>query len=321
MMNMTIRSLLSLAAAAAVAGTLASCTEDGGQAAADDMVLRLGTGDILTRVSGSGLQQTQFLRDEKVSIFLAENVGGTATTSGDGVTAYDQPLVYTANGNGGLSFYTSGGTWNVLEPQYWPASGRGLFIYGVYPSDAASSYDGTCTFSVKTDQSTEAGYKASDLMTGAPSQNPAARTEQNVQVKFTHRLTKIDISLTAGDGFADSDLSSAVVYITNTLTGVTFSASGASLGAAVGEAADIKVCTGTAGSAIIVPQTVSSGTSFIKVIAGGGSYVYSLSSDITFAGGGAYTYNITVNKTGLSVTSNIAAWTTGGTASGSATLE
>ena len=318
-MNMTIRSLFSLAAAAAVAGTLASCTEDGGQAAADDMVLRLSTENILTRVSGSGLQQTQFLSSEKVSIFLAENVGGTATTSGDGVTAYDQPLVYTADGNGGLSFCRDD-SGSVLEPQYWPASGRGLFIYGVYPSDAASSYDGTCGFSVKTDQSSEAGYKASDLMTGAPSQNPVVRTEQNVQVKFTHRLTKIDISLTAGDGFVDSDLSSAVVYITNTLPEVTFSANGASLGTAAGDAADIKVCTGTAGSAIIVPQTVSSGTGFIKVVAGGGSYVYSLSSDITFAGGGAHTYNITVNKTGLSVTSNIAAWTTGGSTSGSATM-
>lgn len=309
-----------LASAAAVV-MLASCSKDGAEAA-DDMVLRLSAENILSRVSGSGLQLTQFASGEKVAVFLAENVDGTATTGGDGVTVYDQPLKYTADGSGGLEFYSTGGTWSVRKPQYWPESGRGLFIYGVYPADAAASHDGENIFSVQTDQSSADGYKASDLMTGAPAQNPAARTVQKVQINFNHLLTKIDVSLTAGDGFAEDDLSSAAVYITNTLPSVRFSADGETFGTVTdGDRIDIKVCSGTAGAAIIAPQTVSAGTAFIKVVVGGGTYVHKLTSDVTFAGKSAYTYNITVNKTGLSVTSNIIAWTTGGTTSGSATLE
>lgn len=325
MMNMTVKSIFTLAAAAA-AMMSASCSKDGGRAEAGDLQLRLSTGKILagTRASGEGLQLTQFASGKKVDIFLAENVDGTATTSGSGVTSYEQPLSYTADGSGGLTLYSEdGGSSATIVPQYWPASGKGLFIYGVYPSGAASSISGTATFTVQADQSSPDGYNASDLMTGAPSQNPATRTASYaVKLNFTHRLTKVDISLTEGDGFTSGDLASAKVYIVNTLPSVTFSADGATFGEAQGSATDILVCSsGTEGSAIIVPQTVTSGTGFIKVAVGGGSYVYKLASGVTFEGGRAYTYSIKVNKTGLSVASDIAAWTSGGTSGGSATLE
>ena len=292
-----------LLAAAALA--FAACGNDETDNWNGEIRLRSGLDVQQTTRATTAIQATQFESGENIDVYITEATTGTATTT------YDSPLVYTVGDGGALS---------TTKQPYYPSSGNGVNIFAVYPK-GTSLTSGSGSFTIKEDQSDDANYKASDLMTGAPSQNPVVRTEQNIQVKFTHRLTKIDISLTAGDGFADSDLSSAVVYITNTLPEVTFSANGASLGTAAGDAADIKVCTGTAGSAIIVPQTVSSGTGFIKVVAGGGSYVYSLSSDITFAGGGAHTYNITVNKTGLSVTSNIAAWTTGGSTSGSATME
>ncbi len=306
--------------AAAASSMLAACNKESGREADGDLQLRLSSETILaeTRVSGEGLQLTQFADGEKVAIFLAESVNGSAATSGTGVTLYTQPLKYTA-GTGSLTLYQDGST--TIVPQYWPTSGNGLFIYGVYPATAASSISGQNSFSVTADQSTDAGYKASDLMTGAPTQNPANRTTSVVSIKFTHRLSKINISLIEGEGFATGDLSSASVSIINTLPSVEFAADGSALGEADGSAKEINVCSGTSGSAIIVPQKVTSGKDFITVTVGGGSYVYKFNSDVTFEGGKAYTYNITVNKTGLSVESEIGAWTEGGSSSGAATLQ
>ncbi len=300
--------------AAAVTAMFTACSND--NSPVDDGQLRLSTANTIinTRAADQSLQLTQFADKEKVGIFLVESVSGTATTGGN-ATTYDQPLEYTADGKGGLT--------NV---QYWPTSGNGLYIYGVYPSaaaTAAAAYNATgVEFTVESDQSTDAKYKASDLMTGAPESNPVARTADAVKLTFTHLLTKVNINLTAGVGFETSDLSDAEVSILNTLPTTTFSVQSTTVGAASGTAGDIKVCTGKTGSAVIVPQKVEANTGFIKVEVGGGSYIYKLEKETTFAGQTEYTYEITVSKTKLEVESSIKAWTSGGdTTSGTATLD
>ena len=313
-----MRTSLSFLAVAALL-TMASCSDDEVTGGGSRHLLRLSTANIIseTRATGtdSELQLTQFASGSKVAIFLVEDVKGTATASGDNVTKYDQPLEYTANGSGGLTPGTA---------QYWPTSGNGLHIYGVYPYSAVSTtttHNSTgISFSVKDDQSSNDNYNASDLMTGAPSSNPVTRTSSAVEVKFTHLLSKININLTKGDGFNEGDLNSAKVYIQNTKPTTTFNVQNTTLGTASGTATDITVCTGTKGSAIIVPQTIESGTAFIKVVVGGGEYIYKLASATTFEGKTQYTYNITVAKTGLTVTSTINAWAGSSSSSGTASL-
>ncbi len=304
--------------AAAVTAMFTACSND--NSPVDDGQLRLSTANtIINTRAAQNLQLEQFDNNEKVGIFLVESVkSGESTapaTSGDNVTTYKQPLEYTADGEGNLS-----------NTQYWPTSGNGLYIYGVYPSAAATAagaYNNeNVTFTVNSDQSTDANYKASDLMTGVPTENPVARTADAVKLTFTHLLTKVNINLTAGVGFETSGLSDAVVSILNTLPTTTFSVQGTTVGDATGTAGEIKVCTGKTGSAVIVPQTVSNSTDFIKVEVGGGSYIYKLGADVEFKGQTEYTYNITVSKTELKVTSSIKAWTSGGdTTSGTATLD
>ena len=316
---MKTNSFLFLAAASSM--MLAACSKDNGQLI-DDGQIRLSTANVIseTRSTDQSLQLTQFANGEKVGIFLVENstnsTTGSQLTSGDNVTVYNSgsPLEYTANGEGGLS---------ITNAQYWPTSGNGLFIYGVYPSSSASAYTETAKeFSVKTDQSTDANYKASDLMTGVPASNPVSRTTSAVPLTFKHLLTKVNITLTAGAGFSSSDLASAEVYILNTKPTTTFSVASQTIGDASGSAQEITVCTGTAGSAIIVPQTLNANTNFIKVEVGGGAYIYKLAAQTSFSASSVYTYSITVNKTGLEVSSSITGWTSVGTAtSGTATLQ
>ena len=317
-----MRTSLSFLAVAALL-TMASCSDDevtGGGGSRH--LLRLSTANIIseTRATSQELQLTQFANGSRVAIFLVEDVSGTATASGDNVTTYTQPLEYTADGSGNL---------NPAEnnKQYWPTSGNGLHIFGVYPYSAVSTtttYASTgIKFSVKSDQSEAADYNASDLMTGAPSSNPVTRTSDAVQVKFTHLLSKININLSKGDGFTDTELSSAKVYIQNTKPTTTFNVQNTTLGNADGTATDITVCTGTTGSAIIVPQAIANGTAFIKVVVGGGSYIYKLGSESSteFKSSTQYTYNITVAKTGLTVTSTINAWAGNSSSSGTASLQ
>ena len=292
---------------------LIACNKENRQVI-DDGQLRLSTENTIQeslKSTAQDLQLTQFANNEKVAIFLLEDVDGTATASGENVTTYSQPLQYTANGTGGLS-----------NTQYWPTSGNGLHIYGVYPSVTSGSYNATRSFSIQADQSSDVNYKASDLMTGKPESNPVTRTTGIVPLTFTHLLTKVNINLTEGDGFSSGDLANAVVYILNTKPTTKFSVNNTTLEAASGTAGDITVCTGKKGSAIIVPQTVTASTAFIKVVVGGGSYIYRLAAQTAFQQSSVYTYNIQVNKTGLKVSSTITPWiAVGSTTSGTATLE
>lgn len=309
-----MKKLLFFAAVASV--MLTACSSGNEEAKVDDSSpLRLSTQNItgLTR-AGQSVQLTAFDNNESVSIFLVESVSGTATLSGTNITSYTQPLNYTTGASGAL---------NPPSPQYWPQDGNNLFVYGVYPASAvttSTAFDATgVSFSVAADQSTITGYKASDLMTGAPATNPVVRTvpTPTIALTFTHLLTKIDVNLTAGAGF--TDVSSAVVTILNTKPSTTFNVQNTTVGAASGTATAITAGTGTATSAIIVPQTVTNGNNLIQVAIGGGNYYYKLTADVTFAAQTKYTYNLTVNKAGLVLTATtITPWTdttpVGGTA-------
>ncbi len=319
-------------AAASASLALTSCNKD--DIRYDDGQLRLSTANVISETkAGTDLQSTQFASGEKVGIFLVEDGGnGSPATSGTDVTVYN---------NGAALEYTADGSGNLTNVQYWPTNGKGLYIYGVYPMAAATSastYNATSvSFSVKADQSSDDNYKASDLMTGVPESNPVTRTTSAVPLTFTHLLTKIKITLKPGDGFdgtagSVSGLSNAKVSILGTKIATEFSVGKTDLAAASGDATPIVACKdqscessgSIACAAIIVPQTVSSGSEFIKVEVGGGSYIYKLdNSDKTFDGQKVYEYEITVKKTGLTVTSEITDWTTvgGGATTGEAVLQ
>lgn len=309
-----MKKLFFFAAAASV--MLAACSSDNEEATvAEKSAIRLSTQSLtgMTR-AGQSVQLTQFAANENVGIFLAEDNAGSPVTSGTNVTPYAQPLTYVADGAG-----------NLANTQYWPQDGNGLHIFGVYPlaaATAAAAYNATgVTFTVAANQTSDANYKASDLMTGKPTaNNPVARQSTAVDMTFTHLLTKVDVNLTAGAGF--DDVNSAEVSILGTKPTTTFNVQNTTLGEASGTATDIVAGTGTTNSVIIVPQTIAANTSFLKVTVGGGDYIYKLPAATTFAAQTKYVFNITVNKTGLVLTTTqITAWADGGEADGSATLQ
>lgn len=157
-------------------------------------------------------------------------------------------------------------------------------------------------FTVRSNQSADADYMGGDLMIGVPElSNPVAKTKESVHIKFAHKLSKIDVTPDSG-----------------------------SLSAAEGNRTDIIAADRNIGaslecSAIIVPQTVTvaqaEGTPFIEVtLASGGVLTYHLKAKTEFKSGLKYVYKIKVNLTGLSVTSIITTWESGGTFNGEANM-
>lgn len=303
---------------------LAGCGNDENEPADNwNGEIRLSSGlDVqqLTRSIATGLQGNQIAKDVHVGFFINENVesGGTATTT------YTQNLDYTANGNGGLV---------STSPVYYPQSGNGVNIYAYAPY--ASSLSSTYSFTVKADQSTETDYLASDLLWGQPmkeddtgryvSANPVSRTSEAVPVSFKHLLSKIEVTLTPGSGLTADDFKGATLKVLQVQCGITLTLSSGAIGTASGDKTDVTAATysttetptALTAAAIVVPQTIAKETKFLEVdLTTGGKLYYTLPDSgegLTLAGGKIYKYTITVNLTGLTVTSKITDWEAIGT--------
>lgn len=346
-------------------GMCAACTHDGerivnmGQEVVSPTntnmppELRLTYGAASTRAE-SNIQSSQFLSGERVNVYMRDV---------NSLDTYPSSLNFTADGNGGLS-RTSDNT-----RYYWPRQLGPLEIFGVYPENVLSTqksgdgspftYANEYWFTVAADQTDVANYKASDLMIGFPS-NPSPNVapctlyqdgdEGTVNLNFTHRLTKIIVTLTPATWVAESGSIGQVTaedlaystggetpdtkYAKVTLCGIkrkiSFKVYDASSDLGAAEATDdgnsTVVCLGSNNAFIVPPQTINTSTTFIKIELINNESVYAtfhydLTANLVLAAKNVYTYNITLEKPQIVVTvNNITAWTSGDASTGSAGL-
>lgn len=290
--------------------------------------IRLSSGLAVQQVNSTraanDIQSGQFAAGEKIDVFINEavNAGETATTS------YTQPLVYTAGGNGAMS---------TSDQPYYPTSGKNVNIYAYYPSGTVTSIDANAEidFTVVADQSSDANYKASDLMYGTPDKNPVGRTKNHVNITFKHLLSKVTVTLKQGAGI--KNLTNAKVELLNVLPTTKLDPSTGTIDEATGTQTEITVMdkgTNLSGSAVVVPQTLNKEVEgkrrFIRVTLETGGVLYSQNledsegktiEDIDMAAGNEYKYEITVNLTSLDITSSINPWGPGGSYTGEAEME
>ena len=224
-----------LVAAAASMMMFAACTHDDGtlstaSPASNEIVITTRSSDIGFTRAESDIQSTQFLNGEHIDIFLRDASGVADSTT------YGNPYNYQTNGSGGGILTRDGST---VVKVYWPKLMHPLYIYGIYPQGAVgwSKRKTSCAdadyksgnkaydkdfryyFIVAADQTSEANYKASDLMTGLPSRYdeesghtgaytaPFRLTQKEnphtIPLTFTHRLTKIIVNITKTSETAD----------------------------------------------------------------------------------------------------------------------
>lgn len=243
------------------------------------------------------VQSTAFDTGESINIECTPT-GGSTTSSG----------VYTtsaASGNVNDLTYSSG---TIIK---WPPTGT-VDMKAFYPSTVTS---GTTSFTVQTDQTTDANYKASDLMYATPITGQS-QTTSAVGFTFKHALTKIVVKLTKGSNLPQDDFNSCTV----TLSANTTAAINSGVAGTANTAGNITMGTGVSSStaatfslaAIIVPQTIASGQNFINIKIGNDTGYLQLNSNVTFDPGKVYTYELTVYSSVITLQSTtITDWVDG----------
>lgn len=326
---------MTLAAATMI---LAGCNKDGHEVTDNwNGEIRLTSGvSVQTRANNDDVPDRQIANGEKVYTWVDK-------AAADGATEYIKAWTLTAQGNGTFTG----------SPQYYPTDGSNLDFYAMHVNSTFT--EGTDAFpvsaithTVAADQSTNLGtdYLNSDLLYGL--KKGVERSKNAVDLTFYHLLSKVEVALKRGNG--NPDLAGAIVTIENTRLNAEFTPSKTAdinnTDASTAQAAraglvscptsgnapaSIKIATevtddfssATYAAAIIVPQTVAKDTKFIKVVlTDGGTFYYKIPTDgFKLESGKKYQYKITVNLTGLTVTSQIEDWDPVNATEGSAEME
>ena len=195
----------------------------------------------------------------------------------------------------------------VTNDMKWPSDPTAkvdIFAYAPYQNSwAANSAN---SFSVLTDQSTDAGYLASDLLYA--SSTNLSKTSSAVVLNFSHKLARINVTLTKGES-CTFDLSKSTVSIGGTKIGTTLNPSTGALGAASGDVKDVKIgnevnitASGVTAYGVVVPQEMAVGTQFVKIVANGKLLSANLSSAVTLEAGKAYNFNAEISSSTEEVT-------------------
>ena len=179
---------------------------------------------------------------------------------------------------------------------YYPAGSQNIDIAAYYPATAGS------TFTVADDQTADASYKASDLMFASVTNQ--AKQAEAVNLAFTHKMAKLAVNITAGQGVG----SITSVSLLNVKPTVSFNQATGAVGEATGTATTIAIS--NEGAAVIPAQTIDG--ALLSIVTDKGTATYSVASK-AFEAGNLYTLNITVNLRAVGTTTAITGWTSEGT--------
>ena len=154
--------------AAIAALALTACSNDDEiKVGGDNAILLTSSLNVAETRAATDIQTSAFDAGETVDVYITENNGGNNPTT------YPQPIEYST---------AAGGALTVGTQYYYPTSGNGVNIYALYPATAETGK----LFTIAENQSTDANYKASDLMYGKPATNnpvsPRANADQGCRV-------------------------------------------------------------------------------------------------------------------------------------------
>lgn len=256
--------------------------------------------------------------EEQIPINIATavtKVTDTAFEKGDAVGLYvvNQPAELAASGNhaDNVKFTYDGDRWVAEKDLYWVDDKTPADFYAYYPYMESVDIE-SCSISVQQDQSTEAGYKASELLFGktlgiAPTPDP-------VLISTRHLMSCLLVELKTGTGWTDTDISAATVTLLGLKTAVKVDLK--NIGITVdGEAAEITPLNLGAGAfkALVVPQSVTD-ADLVKIKVGENEYV--LKTSVNLLSGKQHRCTIVVNRTSEGINIGVDPWEEGDVYSG-----
>lgn len=258
---------------------------------------------ISTNVSGiTRATDTGFDTNDKCGLYVVNR----------GIDNSSNALKATGNHVNNMRF-TYSGTWTPATPIYWMDNTTHADFYLYFPYKSGISDVNAMSFSVKTDQSSESAYKASELLIG--STKDVAPTESAVVINTKHVLSQMIVNVAAGNGFTTESLAAANIGVTINGTKVSATVDIASSAvSATGDAQSIKPWnTNGAWKALVIPQSIEE-TNLITVNVDGKDY--NLKKAFTFVSGKSHKFTVTVSKTSNGINVNIDGWETDDTDNG-----
>lgn len=289
----------------AVAALLAGCSNDTDTDIGNDARVSLqvsGGINIRTRA-----QDKDWDKGDAIGIYMV-NAGST-----DIAEESENRQYITAEGDG--KFSPAPG-----KTIYFPIDGSTTDFLAYYPFEAALTNG---TFPV--DVSNQTAQTAIDLMTAktvSTADKPLDKDHYKVSLAFTHRLTKLSLTIAAGNGIAAKDLAGLKVEITNQRAKGTYSPLSETFSVTSEPVQTIALNTtasGTSAVAILLPTTepeginpIVAGRQFVFTLAGTGEvFRWDIPDSKSFKQGDKNIYDITINRTSLDVTATIIDWNEG----------
>lgn len=163
----------------------------------------------------------------------------------------------------------------------------------------ADTYGEPVQFGVQTDQSTEAGYRASDLMMSPLTTVAGGR----VALVMEHKMAKLTVHIT--DVTGNYDLTTACLAMPSRLTTVTADIEQGTVTTVDGVKADITPYSPSnnayraSASAIVAPAQAEAGEPLVSVTIDGETFDYSLTEAAAFEAGKEYVYSMRLTSEGL----------------------
>ena len=265
-----------LAASALVVSMLGCSNEPSGEIDSTKVELKL-RGDIQSPVSRTLVNVNGFETSDKVGIYVSST--GSLASQGDVINN----VAYT---------YSNG---NLLAPSggeaFWETKDARLSVYAYYPYTQNVSNNSSYEFSVEADQSVEDNFYNSDFITAnvvnvEPQDTPVALT-------FGHSLSKIVVSLVAGSGITEDQLTAADKNFTigGLVTDGTIDlATGEATKGRATETITPLESNGKDYAAIVYPQ--SGAVTFYLELAG---EIFSYTTNVDFEAGCQYKFDLTIN--------------------------
>lgn len=260
----------------------------------------LGSGDKIelwcdiNQIAATRVNDAGFCNGDKMGVYVVDYEGNTPGT----LTAKDNH----AN-NVQFTYDEPNDKWIPSYDVYWTDKHTHIDVYGYYPfasPESTSDYQ----FEVERNQSTEAidgklgGYEASDFLWG--SIKNVAPTSESIRLTLNHRMSNARITLIQGSGFADGEWAQTekIVLATNLVRKASIDLS-TGIPKPMGDVATTATIPSQRGDewrAIVVPQTITAGTTLFSITIGGKPYKFTKNETLEYQSGKMMNFGIKVDK-------------------------
>ncbi|MBP3565927.1 MAG: fimbrillin family protein [Alistipes sp.] len=301
-----MKRLIQILAVSALGVLMIGCSKESSneQISSTNYELKL-RGDIKAPMSATRVNANGFEANDKVGVYVTS----TGSLAAQGNTLDNAAYTYS---NGNLNAPAG-------SEVYWDSKDARLSVYAYYPYAASIADNSAYAFAVEANQSEEENFYNSDFI-AAKAENIAPQ-ENAVSLTFTHSLSKVMVSLVAGEGISAEELAAAekTFTISGLATNGTINiATGAATAGSTKAAITPLESNGSNYAAVVYPQ--EGAISFNLTL---GGEVFSYTTNIDFEAGYQYQFNLTINtwespEMTLKDTT-ISPWKDGGTTDGQMT--